>query len=187
MCTLKLGESTSTWKYFQVLILWKMRFRSTFKYTTSDFTGISKSSSVEKARLRLAFSKALGLGNAGKVLSLVFELLLAIIYSRWGCLSALHRIWQNELLNLVTLGRLLGMGGSSLHHPCLCSPTSASNSTLFLINKLLSAALTVRDLGTPTSEVGGKGAFLLLSLALRVKLFVFKSLSSNDRVERDTF
>ena len=53
-----------------------MRFRSTFKYATSDFTGISKSSSIKKARLQLAFSKALGLGNAGKVLSLVFELLL---------------------------------------------------------------------------------------------------------------
>ena len=52
-----------------------MRFRSTFKYATSDFTGISKSSSIKKGRLRLAFSKALAHGNAGKALSLVFELL----------------------------------------------------------------------------------------------------------------
>ena len=52
-----------------------MRFRSTLKYATSDFTGISKSSSIKKAVLGLAFSKALGLGNAGKVLRLVFELL----------------------------------------------------------------------------------------------------------------
>ena len=53
-----------------------MRFRSTFKYATSDFTGNSKSSSIKKAPLWLAFSKTLGLGIAGKVLILVFELLL---------------------------------------------------------------------------------------------------------------
>ena len=35
---------------------------------TSDFTGISKSSSIEKFRLGLAFSNVVGLGNAGKVL-----------------------------------------------------------------------------------------------------------------------
>ena len=52
-----------------------LRFRSTLKYATSDFTSISKSPSIKKARLWIAFSKALGLGNAGKVLSLVFELL----------------------------------------------------------------------------------------------------------------
>ena len=52
-----------------------MTFGSTFKYATSDFTGISKSSSIKKTRLWLAFSKTLGLGNVGKVLSLVFELL----------------------------------------------------------------------------------------------------------------
>ena len=72
------------WKCFQVLVLWKMRFRSTFKYTTSDFTGISKSSSITKARLRLAFSKALGLGNAGQVLSRVFELLLPNLLTTWA-------------------------------------------------------------------------------------------------------
>ena len=52
-----------------------MRFRSTFKYANSVFTSISKTSSIKKARLRLVFLKALELGNAGKVLSLVFELL----------------------------------------------------------------------------------------------------------------
>ena len=76
MSTLKLGEILVLWKYFQVLVLRRIRFRSTLKYVTLDFTGISKSSSIKKARLRLAFSKALGLGNAGGVLSLVFELLL---------------------------------------------------------------------------------------------------------------
>ena len=58
-----------------------MRFRSTFKYAISYFTGISKSTSIKKARLRLAFSKTLGLGSARKVLSLVFELLL-LVYVR---------------------------------------------------------------------------------------------------------
>ena len=37
---------------------------------TSDFTGISKSSSIEKFRLGLAFSNVVGLGNDGKVLNL---------------------------------------------------------------------------------------------------------------------
>ena len=37
---------------------------------TSDFTGISKSSSIEKSLLGLAFSNVVGLGNAGKVLNL---------------------------------------------------------------------------------------------------------------------
>ena len=37
---------------------------------TSDFTGISKSSSIEKFRLGLAFLNVVGLGNAGKVLNL---------------------------------------------------------------------------------------------------------------------
>ena len=53
----------------KVLVLWKMRFRSTFKYATSDITGA-------RALKRLAFPKALGLGNAGNVLCLVFVLLL---------------------------------------------------------------------------------------------------------------
>ena len=43
-----------------------LRLRSTFKYATSDFT-------MQKACLR-PFSKALGRGNTGKVLSLVFQL-----------------------------------------------------------------------------------------------------------------
>ena len=51
MSTLEIFPSTSTWKYFLVLVLWKIRFRSTFKYATSDFTGISESSSIKKARL----------------------------------------------------------------------------------------------------------------------------------------
>ena len=37
---------------------------------TLDFTGIFKSSSIEKFRLGLAFSNVVGLGNAGKVLNL---------------------------------------------------------------------------------------------------------------------
>ena len=61
--TFEIFPSTSTWKYFQVLVLWKMMFRSTLKYATSDFTGISKSTSIK----RLAFFKAFGLGSAGKV------------------------------------------------------------------------------------------------------------------------
>ena len=48
-----------------------LRFKSTFKYARLDFTSISKSSSIRKARLGLAFSKVLGHGNAGKVLSAV--------------------------------------------------------------------------------------------------------------------
>ena len=38
-----------------------MRFGSTFKYATSDFAGISMSSSIKKALLRLAFEKLLDL------------------------------------------------------------------------------------------------------------------------------
>ena len=73
--TLEIFLSTNTLEIFRGQVLSKMRFRSTFKYATSDFTGISKPSSIRKGHLRF-ISKALGLGNAGKVLSLVFELLL---------------------------------------------------------------------------------------------------------------
>ena len=84
LCTLKLEESTSTLEIFpgtSTLEIFEctLRLRSAFKYSTSDFTGISESSSIKKARLQLAFSKALGLGIAGKVLSLVFELLRQIL------------------------------------------------------------------------------------------------------------
>ena len=72
------GGSTSTLEIFQVLVVWKKRFRSTFKYATSDFTGISKCSSIKKARLRFPFSKALRLRGANKVLGLALELLLQI-------------------------------------------------------------------------------------------------------------
>ena len=53
--------------------------RNYVKYATSDFTGISKYSNIKKARLRLDFLKALGLKNAGEVLSLVFELLPEVL------------------------------------------------------------------------------------------------------------
>ena len=49
------------------------------KYATSDFTGISKSTSIKK----VAFLKALGLGNADKVLSCVLEPLLLRAYKVW--------------------------------------------------------------------------------------------------------
>ena len=74
--------------------------------------------------------------------------------------------------------------------PSLRSLTSEPRSTLFLTNKLLSAALIVRDLTIPppTSDVGGNGAFRLLSLALRVKFLVFKCLSSTSNwLEREAF
>ena len=64
------------WKYFPVLVLWKLRLLE-----IRDF-GLyrhSNSLSITEARLRLAFSKALGIGNAGQVLSLVFELLRRIL------------------------------------------------------------------------------------------------------------
>ena len=51
----KTGESTCTLEIFPSTSTWKMRFRSTFKYATSDFTGISKTTSIKKARMRLAF------------------------------------------------------------------------------------------------------------------------------------
>ena len=76
MSTLKLEESTSTFELFPGTSTLENEIKSTFKYATSDFTDISKSSSIKKIR-RLAFEKALGLGNAGKVLSLVFELFRA--------------------------------------------------------------------------------------------------------------
>ena len=53
MNTLQLEESTSTLKIFKCTL----RFRSTLKYATSDLPGISKSSSLNNTRLRLAFLK----------------------------------------------------------------------------------------------------------------------------------
>ena len=46
--TFQMFQSTSILKYFLIQVLWKMRFRNTFKYATSDFTVISKSSSIKK-------------------------------------------------------------------------------------------------------------------------------------------
>ena len=68
--TLKLFPSTSTLKYFQLLVLWKMQFRCTFKYVR-DF-------GLYRHLLVLKYKKALRLGNEGKVLRLVFELLRTI-------------------------------------------------------------------------------------------------------------
>ena len=52
-----------------------MRFRSTFKCATSDFTGISKSSSIKKAGLR----------PVGKVLSLNLSLVFQLLHSVLKC------------------------------------------------------------------------------------------------------
>ena len=90
MSTLKLKESTSTLEIFPgtstfKIFEWTLRLRNTFKYATSDFAAISKSSSITKARLSVAFSKALGLRNGGEVLSLAFELLLPTIRDVDAC------------------------------------------------------------------------------------------------------
>ena len=55
-------ESTSTLKIFPLCIFeCILIIRSTFKYATSDFTGISKSSSIKKARPRPPSQKLLDL------------------------------------------------------------------------------------------------------------------------------
>ena len=56
--------------FFSVLFLSGQLIRY---FVSSDFTGISKFSSIEKFRLGLAFSNVVGLGNAGKVLNLLFR------------------------------------------------------------------------------------------------------------------
>ena len=57
---LKFFKGTSTLK-FSVKVLVPLKYanlRSQFKYSTSDFTGISNPSCIKNARLRLAFSKS---------------------------------------------------------------------------------------------------------------------------------
>ena len=66
-------------KYFKVLV----GLRCQLKYSTSDFTGITKPSCIQKARLRLAFSKS-----------------TRILKSRWSPPSRIWTITYNaELLN----------------------------------------------------------------------------------------
>ena len=75
MSTLKLAESTST-SALEIFPSTSALEVEIHKYVQIRDFGLyrhSKSSSITEARLRLAFSKA---GNAGQVLSLVFELLL---------------------------------------------------------------------------------------------------------------
>ena len=68
MCTLKLVESTSTLEIFPGTSTLEKKIQ---KYVQiRDCIGISKSSSIKKAHLLLAFSKVLGLGNTSKNLVL---------------------------------------------------------------------------------------------------------------------
>ena len=86
--TLEISRSTSTLEIFPSTSALEI-FPSTSsleieiqKYVQIRDFGLyrhSKSSSITEARLRLAFSKALGFGNASQVLSLVFELLRRIL------------------------------------------------------------------------------------------------------------
>ena len=74
--TLKLEESTITMEICPVTSILElfecaMRFRSTFKYATADLTGISKSSSIKKARL---FESKLLCSNILKRVELLFVL-----------------------------------------------------------------------------------------------------------------
>ena len=75
MSTLKLGKKTGTLEIFPGTTTLENEIQKYVQIRDFGLYRHSKSSSIKKARLRLAFSKALGLGNAGKVLSLVFELL----------------------------------------------------------------------------------------------------------------
>ena len=66
-------------------------------------------SSIKKARLRLAFSEALGLGNAGKVQSRVFERIARIVYA-----------WDDLIKRLV--GKILGGGATASFAPASAVP-----------------------------------------------------------------
>jgi len=76
MSTLKLEESTSTLEIFPGTSSLDNEIQKYVQIRDFELTGIFKSSSIKKGRQRLTLSKALGLGNASKVLSLVFDLLL---------------------------------------------------------------------------------------------------------------
>ena len=77
MSALKLGESTSSLEIFPSTTTLENEIQ---KYVQIRDFGLYQHFQVQELLKRLAFgSKALGLGNAGKVLSLVFELLRKIV------------------------------------------------------------------------------------------------------------
>ena len=74
-----LFQSTSIMEIFPAtstseIIECTLTLRSTFKYATSDLPAFPAPRALKKLACGSPFQKALGVGNAGKVLSLVFEL-----------------------------------------------------------------------------------------------------------------